>query len=1103
MDVVLNLLTTLATEQGGNNYDKAENDFKQVMEENPTDVLMCLLNVLGTDLNSGDDKAASIAQLSGVFMRQLLESSNRDKLSNDKKGEICAKLLQILERTTNKTCRQAAANGIVEAAGWAGDDWPELLPTIGRMITSGAEQDPLKERRVQALSLLSDLVDLNPKVTYINEWLQKNKNDTAGLVRLAFEDSDLKVLTQGVVLVLSMVNNWEKKHWSSLEKTLPNMLDIIQKLARAQDDGLMTIFTEFNDTAMMQPLFFKSEFKRVVLMMIELCSAINNVSDDVRHLAHEFVVTMAEQKPKMCTKQCPDFAKLALKSCFDLMCEVEDDQEWPEKMDDEEGDEDDNSLNVGLQGVDRLVESLTAEVTQGVLTELIRDYVNTEQWTHKFAALEAIRQSIEYLDDDGTINEMAVLLGRHTEHPHMRVRYAAWQALTQMATDQQPQFQERWHEPLMKILGQSIDDPVNRVQQIALSFFVAFGEALDNTVMELYAKPMMAKLVEKVQHQSHRGVREEAVTSIAVIAGVIETDFVAYYDHIMPLLNQLFESCTSEKESRLRGKAFECTSLLGIAVGKDRFREDGQKAVIAMINLAKNLNSDNILAEYIHEALIRICRCLKKDFAPMLPHVLPRVYTVLKLERLNAVEDLGPTAEDDEEETEHLQHLGKSIKVKTKHFETLCYAAKELFSYIEELEECFFSSVEFAAETLIPFVNNPDAKSIYYAAEDTREMAFNCWAQLITSCMKTNTPEALELASKLLSSITEGVYKFFTEYTNTDSVKNDDLDELKLNANGLALCLKAAEGKILKEEAVRNLFTQPMQLLAHNFKLRKENLEQIDELDEDDEDKETDEKEAQIQLAELLGALMLSSPEVFENVAMEEIGNLMKSLFENKDPKTKEEDLQLALNISCDLIQYLKSRSVKAWFLFMPKILSGLHHQNSDIRRVAAYGVSLAAPLSEFSEHAQTSYDKICQVVNDKKKFNKKHDDSSKEAMDNMVAALIQLAVHQNVPAEAWQFIFKKLPLRDDLSEAEKVHAELLKFVMGDNPRVLGPNRENLGKLVGVFSEVYNSEGSNDELNRDIRTVFAQIPKETLANLEQQFSQKQVKKIQRVLKELD
>merc|ERR1719262_1860818 len=92
----------------------------------------------------------------------------------------------------------------------------------------------------------------------------------------------------------------------------------------------------------------------------------------------------------------------------------------------------------------------------------------------------------------------------------------------------------------------------------------------------------MEKLGSKLQQTAHRGVREEAITSIAVIAGVIEQDFAKYYDTVMPMLKQFVLTATGEKESRLRGKAFECMSLLGIAVGKERFFGDAREAMQAM-----------------------------------------------------------------------------------------------------------------------------------------------------------------------------------------------------------------------------------------------------------------------------------------------------------------------------------------------------------------------------------------------------------------------------------------------------------------------------------------------------------------------------------------
>merc|ERR1719282_1550081 len=145
-----------------------------------------------------------------------------------------------------------------------------------------------------------------------------------------------------------------------------------------------------------------------------------------------------------------------------------------------------------------------------------------------------------------------------------------------------------------------------------------------------YTNDFMQKLVSKLQTSKHRMVQEESITSIAVIAGVIEKDFSQYYDGIMPMLKQLVIHATGEKENRLRGKAFECMSLLGIAVGKEKFLPDAQQAVAEMLKTP--IQADDLQREYIKEASERICKCLKSDFAPFLPHLLPGLFRQMKFE---------------------------------------------------------------------------------------------------------------------------------------------------------------------------------------------------------------------------------------------------------------------------------------------------------------------------------------------------------------------------------------------------------------------------------------------------------------------------------------
>jgi len=1137
MEVLVEVLKVFAKGAAGDTYNQAQQRFKELLRDNLPACVDNFVNILGTSVPSDDREAEAVAKTAGIFLRQSLMKQLDDPdllapaenlfwdgvqtaLSPQARFEVSEKLLQVVEKSDSGACRNSAIQCIdvcgkileKDLEGQNQQYWPSLIPTLGRMIASNDEN-----KKVDGLKVFNSLMDFEVKP--VANWLKDHAGDTTQLVEMSLTSSNMKVQTQGVLFVLSMVKTMERKDWQKLEKTLPNILQIFTNLARNnQNDDVETILQEFCQVAVhpkQAPLFFKTHFKRMASMMIEMSNAIENVEEESRHLAHEFIVSMAETKPKMCLKAMNHFALLSLKSCFELMREVKDEDDWEVKMDDEEGDEDETSLSVGLQGVDRLVESLTAEETQQALIQLIREYINRDDWKYKFAALEAVRQSIEYIDNEQTVDEIAKLLLDYTTHDQKRVRYAAWQALSQMATDQQPHFQDRWHEKLMPQLGLSMSDPVLRVQQIALSFFIAFGEALDNTLMEQYASQMIENLVKLVQNCEHRGVKEEAITSIAVIAGVIEKDFDKYYGPILPILVDLYQKSTQTKHARLRGKAFECISLLGIAVGKEKFKQDAENVVQHMVEISKSLSADDILAEYIHEAIIRIARCLKKDFEALLPYVFPRIEQILTLQNL---ESGGANDKENEEEFQGLLHLGKSIKVKTKKFEEMLYVSKELFTYIEELEERFYNYVQPTCQILKPYVDNPDPRGVHYRAEDTREMAFQCWAQLVSSCVKSDDGGSNQLALMLLQNVAEGVFKFFAEYVQDKSEKHEDLDELKLNASGLAASLKAAEGKIFAPNDVNNMFKEPFALLNETIQRMDYAVEEMDEEDEDEEE-ENEEKEASMALADLVGSLMLSSPDSFLKVCGDDVVKVIQSRLEkarqlgkvskNKQPGESEialsrANLQLALNLACDMLEYVKDKSVVAWSGFMPTMIESVHHDDADIRRVAAFGISHAALIENFDNDGYTeqALQKLSMAVSGKTKFAKRHDDSSKEAIDNMVNALIKLALHRNVPDSVWDLIFTKLPLRDDVGEAEKVHAELLKLVKEQNPKVLGNNGQNLGKLVGVFSEVYNSESSNDELNENIRLVFSQIPQDVLERLQGDFSAKQVKKIQRVLKEI-
>jgi len=58
---------------------------------------------------------------------------------------------------------------------------------------------------------------------------------------------------------------------------------------------------------------------------------------------------------------------------------------------------------------------------------------------------------------------------------------------------------------------------------------------------------------------------------------VLQDHFKKYYDAVMPYLKSILMHATDKSNRMLRAKSMECISLVGMAVGKDKFRDDARQ----------------------------------------------------------------------------------------------------------------------------------------------------------------------------------------------------------------------------------------------------------------------------------------------------------------------------------------------------------------------------------------------------------------------------------------------------------------------------------------------------------------------------------------------
>merc|ERR1719220_1492591 len=204
-------------------------------------------------------------------------------------------------------------------------------------------------------------------------------------------------------------------------------------------------------------------------------------------------------------------------------------------------------------------------------------------------------------------------------------------------------------------------------------------------------------------------------------------------------------------------------------------------------------------------------------------------------------------------------------------------------------------------------------------------------------------------------------------------------------------------------------------------------------------------------------------------------------------------------------LEHLKDLSEPAWPCFMEQALTLLGDKEADVRIPAAYAMSLAAPIPNFAAAAPQAFQRLATLVSGPAP--KKRDDSGKIAMDNCVSALLSLMEHkaQLCPPEvpAWQLIIGKLPIRDDEDEAKKVHKTISEMLLAQNAGLLGPDNAHLGKVLSALAEVYKQENlCAKETDALILKIFQMLPRDNLLKLAGGFSEKQQKKIEKMLAEV-
>ncbi|PSC74524.1 ARM repeat-containing [Micractinium conductrix] len=1006
------------------------------------------------------------------------------------KNEMLACIREEQMRAVTKKvcdCVSELAAGIIEDQGW-----PELLPFMFQCVQSG--QPRLME---SALLIFASLA------RYVMAVLTQYMGTLNGVLQqcLGHAESDVRLAAlKATCVFISELESAEDR--DKFQATLPALLACV---GRALNEGDETAAQEaiemFIEIAEAHPRFLRKQLLEVVGAMLQIAET-DSLDEGVRTLAAEFLVTLCEAREKApgMMRKLPQFADRLFNCMVGFLLDVEDDPQWHAAEDEKLEHEGEGELfDFGQECLDRIALSLGANTVAAAAGTLLPVLMADGDWKKRHAALITIAQIAEgcvkvFVKQTDALTALCL---QGTTDPHPKVRWASCQALGQLCTDLGPELQEEQHAKVLPAVMGLMDDFQNpRVQAHACAAVVNFAEGTDQDTMAPYLDALIGKLLALLQ-RGRRNVQEGALTAIAAVADTAEEYFIKYYDSCMPLMTSILTHASGKEQQLLRAKALECVSLVGLAVGKERFGPDAQGVMQYMQQVqAAGLDSDDPLSSYMLQAGARICKTLGQDFLPYLQLVMPPLLAAAQLKPDVIVRDDDDDDDEDEGETETFIVGGKRVSLHTSVLDEKATACNMICCYADELREGFYPYVEQVTQIMVPLLK-------FYFNEDVRASAAQALPEVLRSAslaaQKGLGPDEAYVRNMLA----------FVWVPLVEAIpKEPDMEILVTLLEAVDEIVDIVDGpKMLTLEQLAPLCAKFAGVFEEYEERRTERMQRMQSEDFDAEEQEQieQEHESESELLDALGSCLTTVLRLYGDSALPLVEGLMPHVSRLLEKGRFPEERRVAICVMDDVLEHSPAGAAKYAPLVLPLLLSGCADRDVNVRQCSVYGLGCAAQHrgEGFAPHASAAVAAILSLVNSPDA----RSDDNELCFDNAVSALGKVLEHQPaaIDAAAGSLYVAQLPLKGDLIEAKAVHKQLLGFIQRSDPRVLGDNNANLPKIVEVFVKVLAKgdklveEDVAKQMAALLKQMQAALPAEVFAGFVAGLKPKQQQRLQEVL----
>eukprot|EP01127_Copromyxa_protea_P013418 TRINITY_DN361_c0_g1_i1.p1 TRINITY_DN361_c0_g1~~TRINITY_DN361_c0_g1_i1.p1 ORF type:complete len:1095 (-),score=333.86 TRINITY_DN361_c0_g1_i1:67-3351(-) len=1057
------LLTNLMSEDNASRV-QAEKIYQNTKKQQPNEILQALLQVGRTSTNK------ELRSLAIVLLRRALVHFDKEKALWNRLSPAIQTLLkeQLLQGVISEEVPKVRADFCEAVVGLAGDlfddgqQWEGFVQWLVALA-----QSTVDHQRQSALSIISDLCHhlqepfSGPNFAVLGQLIQSS---------LASPQLDIKIAALNTAQ--SVIVQFPAQYRKEMQNLLPSILDTLAACLNAKDeDSACKSLENLINLTEQDPGFFQPAISVVVGAMLNVCNA-TQLEDSTRQLALEFLLSIAENKPKMCTSV-EGFAKNIIYVILQWMMELPEVtlEEWNQHAEEDDDEIDIENYIVAQQGLDRICIALPAKIVGPIVLEHIPTMIQHQDWRNRYVgamAVSMIGEGCSSVLKPHLAQVVSLILPLFSD-PHPRVRWAAANTAGQMATDFGPKLQKQFHADFLPRMAHLLSDNENpKVQSHVAAALVNWCEKLKASTLKQYLPTILNALHTLLKENRKQFVTEQVVTAIASVAGCAEKHFTEFYDIFMPILKDILMLAKGADQTMLRGKAMECISLIGIAVGKEKFGPDVPSFMEILANIKTlDLEAEDPLRDFVLQTWMRVASCLAEDFVPYLSYTMPQVLQSAALEAGFSVSDSSLAGEEEEDGWDAIDIGDTRIRVHTVALEEKASACSMLLSFASEMKDAFFPYVQDVSKLILPLLN--------FGFHDGVRSSCAALVPHLLNCVKAYLKKNPGQNPNILGELFRFLFPALLESIRT----NGEMDVQLICLEALHESLAVLEYNSLNLEEIQTLTHDVFLLTKMSQTRRQQAVGMNPDADRDDSamirEELKSEDDMMVELAEVVGSLVKYHPDFFMETLKTELLPLVGALIQRT---CQPAERQFALCFFDDIVEHGKEKSFPYWELFMPFMLEYATDAHEGVRQAACYGLGVCAQQGQelFKPYARQALEILLSVIS---KPDSREDDNAPPT-ENAISSVGKIIVFQesqlgsDVP-ELIKLWLSWLPIEIDDIEAKAVHKHLFGLIIGNHKHIFGADYGNLPKILSIFANCLREDTDVVEDKKELCNLFKQM----------------------------